>query len=197
MQDLRKLPQGVEIDGRTIFFEEIYSLRYLRATTHYTGTMNDKVAQDELWIYLEGAYKPIKVEIRSYVIIPFYSEKKTAEKREIIEDFHQHLVRNTFSKIFGRYIEELNSPSGLSYDNVVIYQNGDVTYSDGKVNLILDRSQCTYLYPEIQIKTSSKQSISTNIKRFLKENVNLTIDVTRDTEVFMTILKNKFNLYWN
>jgi hypothetical protein len=196
MQDLRKLPNGGEIDGRLVLFDEISSIRYLRATTQYIGTINEKVAQDELWIYLEGAYKPIKIEIRSYVVIPFYTERKSSAKREILEDFHIHLMKNTFSSIFLKYIEQLGSERGLKYDNVVIFENGDIHYPDGKANLLIDRGQCTYLYPTIQIKTSSKQSITTNLKRLLTENINLTIDVTRDTEVFMAILKQKFNLYW-
>lgn len=194
MQNLRKLEDGFEIDGKRYNFEEVRSLKYLRSKIQHVGVVHANVANDELQIFIKGAYAPIKISSLSKIYIAYLSEKSSKSKSEIISDFHDHIYKNTASSIYNDYVSQLRSAHGLMYDCINLHANGDVFYDGGSFNIIKNPPEFFLSYPIITFKTGFGNSISKGLMRAIKGNlsVNLEVDITTDTNIFLYILEKNF-----
>jgi hypothetical protein len=199
MQDLRKLEDGFEIDGKRYNFKDIQSLKYLRSNIQHVGVVNANMGNNELSIFVKGSYKPIKIASLGKVYVAYLSEKSSREKSAILDDFYQHLYTNTALAIYEEYEVKLNSGRGLPYDCITLYPNGDVQYDGGSFNLLTNAPKCFLSYPNIEFKVGFGSSVGKSFVRALKGDlsINLQVDITTDTNIILAILKNHFGYDFN
>jgi hypothetical protein len=194
MQELRKLEDGFEIDGKSFRFNEVQSIKYHRSRIQHVGVVHANMANDELCILIKGAYKPIKIASLSKVYIAYLSEKSSKQKSVIVDDFYEHIYKNTATLIYNDYETKLKSTSGLQYDCITLSSTGEVTYDGGSFNLKNNAPECFLAYPNLEFRVGFGGSVGKSFMRALKGNlsVNLQVDITTDTNIFLAILKNYF-----
>lgn len=199
MQNLRKLDDGFEIDGKKYKFNEVNSLKYLRSSIQHIGTVHAKVANDELQIFLRGAYSPIKISSLSKVYVAYFSEKSSKTKSEVIKDFHDHIFNATVDSIYQDYETRLLSSSGLQYDCLTIYSTGDFVYDGGSFNIKRNPPKFYFSYPLIEFEVGFGSSITKGIGRALLGNLtsNLQVDITSDTNIFLHLFEKYFGYKFN
>jgi len=199
MQNLRKLDDGFEIDGKKFIFSDVQSIKYLRSNIQHIGTVNSNVANDELEILIKGSYVPIKIGSISKIYFPAFSGKSSKQNREFINDFYNHINKNTIDNIFFDYDRRINSSDGLKYGSVILFSNGDFKYDGGVFNIKNNPPEFYYSYPNLVFKVGFGNSVGKGIMRVISGNLttNLEVDITYDTDVFFEIFKRYFGYTFN